>query len=282
MKKIFVVVLSLLSLIGFSQTDNSLLYKISGNGITSPSYLFGTIHLSCDVSFDEVTTQALNETSQLFLEIDMDDPQLQAKMMSTLYMKGGVTMSSLLSEEEFMLLDNFLKAKMNIPVKAIENYKPFFISSMLLPSMFDCKAESYETELVNKFTKTNRPIYGLETIEDQMDIFDKIPYQVQIKELITSIKDNFESDILELKLMQKSHSEKNLVEIQKLIKESKSSMMNDFEEIFLVNRNKKWIPVISNTSKEKPTFFGVGAAHLIGEFGVVNLLRKSGFTVEAL
>ena len=148
--------------------------------------------------------------------------------------------------------------------------------------MFDCKAGSYETELVHKFTNTNRPIYGLETIEDQMDIFDKIPYQVQIKELITSIKDNFKSDILELKLMQKSHSEKNLVEIQKLIKESKSSMMNDFEELFLVNRNKKWIPVISNTGRGKPAFFGVGAAHLIGEYGVVNLLRKNGFTVEAL
>ncbi|RZL39279.1 MAG: TraB/GumN family protein, partial [Pedobacter sp.] len=51
---------------------------------------------------------------------------------------------------------------------------------------------------------------------------------------------------------------------------------------FLVNRNKKWIPVISTTSREKPTFFGVGAAHLIGENGVINLLRKSGFTVEAM
>ncbi|MDD3003930.1 TraB/GumN family protein [Flavobacterium sp.] len=282
MKKIFALALSLIYIIGYSQNENSLLYKITGNGIKSPSYIFGTIHLSCEVFFDEATQNALNETSQLFLEIDMDDPQLQAKMMSTLYMKDGVTMSSLISEEEFILLDDFLRSKMNISAKSIDNYKPFFISSMLLPSMFDCKTQSYETELVHKFTNTNRPIFGLETIEEQMDIFDKIPYQIQIKELITSIKDNFESDKLELKLMQKSHKEKNLIEIQRLIKESKSSLMNDFDELFLANRNKKWIPIIYSKSLEKPTFFGFGAAHLLGEDGVINLLRKKGFKVEPL
>ena len=50
----------------------------------------------------------------------------------------------------------------------------------------------------------------------------------------------------------------------------------------LINRNKNWIPEISKYAKEKPTFFGVGAGHLPGENGVINLLRKAGYTVKAV
>lgn len=59
-------------------------------------------------------------------------------------------------------------------------------------------------------------------------------------------------------------------------------MTAKYEDVMLTKRNENWIPVISEVSKYKPTFFGVGAAHLAGERGVIMLLRKQGFTVEAV
>jgi uncharacterized protein YbaP (TraB family) len=70
--------------------------------------------------------------------------------------------------------------------------------------------------------------------------------------------------------------------MQVLFKKSDNKIMSDYEDLLLVKRNKNWIGLIERISKEQPTFFGVGAAHLIGDEGVVNLLRRNGYLVEAL
>ena len=67
--------------------ENSLLWKISGNGIEKPSYLYGTMHAVCETNIDDEVLKAFDETSQLYLEIDMDDPNLQATMMRKVMME---------------------------------------------------------------------------------------------------------------------------------------------------------------------------------------------------
>jgi len=96
MKKILFLVFGLFSIFNQAQPlEKVLLWKISGNGLTQPSYLFGTIHATCDATLDAATLKALEETKQLYLEIDMDDPMLQMQMMQGMMMKNGVTISSL-------------------------------------------------------------------------------------------------------------------------------------------------------------------------------------------
>lgn len=63
-------------------------------------------------------------------------------------------------------------------------------------------------------------------------------------------------------------------------KEAENKMLADYEEDLLLKRNRNWIPVIEKAMKEKSTFFGVGAAHLADEEGVIKLLRKQGYKVE--
>ncbi|MBK6949221.1 MAG: TraB/GumN family protein [Haliscomenobacter sp.] len=55
-----------------------------------------------------------------------------------------------------------------------------------------------------------------------------------------------------------------------------------FENLLLVNRNRKWIPIMEKMMSEKPTFFAVGAGHLGGPQGVVQLLRDSGYSLTPL
>ena len=88
------------------QLENSTLWKISGNGLEKPSYLFGTIHITCDASLDDDIKKALDETTQLVLELDMDDPTMQSKMMGGMYMKDGKTLKDYVSEEEFIAIDS--------------------------------------------------------------------------------------------------------------------------------------------------------------------------------
>ena len=67
------------------ELEKSLLWEISGEGLESPSYLYGTIHATCDATLDANTLKALDETKQLYLEIDMDDKEMPMQMMK--YMK---------------------------------------------------------------------------------------------------------------------------------------------------------------------------------------------------
>ena len=128
----------------------------------------------------------------------------------------------------------------------------------------------------------NEPIYGLETVEEQMAFFDKIPYKIQAEELVKSVKDDFNADKKELQLLINAYRSKNLNEIQRLTSSSKSVLMNDYEDLLLNYRNKNWAQLIPKISSDQPTFYGVGAAHLFGKKGVINMLRDEGHTVEAI
>ncbi len=270
-----------LSLLGIAaaQSQNTLLYKITGEGIKQPSYLFGTIHLTCDATLDAKTLEAMDKTSQLYLELDMDDPNLQSSMMAGMSMKDK-TLTTLASEADIKIVDAYLKDKLGMPVVALNTIKPFMVSSMMLPMMLGCPVASIEMELVNVSKKQNEEVFGLETVAEQLAVFDAIPYQVQMDELVKSVKNKFEDDKKELQKMLDVYKSKDVNAIMKMMDESDNKITSVYQDQLLNNRNKNWIPKITSIAKQKPTFFGVGAAHLGGKMGVIELLKKAGYKVE--
>ncbi|MNS59201.1 TraB family protein [compost metagenome] len=78
------------------------------------------------------------------------------------------------------------------------------------------------------------------------------------------------------------YKDKKINDLLNFTNELGETASSKFDDEMLVNRNAKWIPIIADVARFKPTFFGVGAAHLAGENGVILLLRKQGFTVEAV
>lgn len=277
---LFTLFISLFS--NAQELEKSLLWKISGNGLKKPSYLFGTIHLTCDSSLDANTLNALEATEQLYLELDMDDKSIQMQMMKLMMMKDGAKLSTLLSPEDFKILDEFLKKNLNMSAKMFDSFKPFMISSMLFPKMLDCKSQSVESELMKITKEQNEEIFGLEKAEDQMKVFDEISYQDQADELLKTVKDNLEKDKKEFQEMITIYQNKDIEGMLKMMSDSDNKITSENQDILLNNRNKNWIPIMVKIMKDKPTFFGVGAGHLAGEEGVIKLLRKKGYKVEAI
>lgn len=277
---LFTIFISLFS--NAQELEKSLLWKISGNGLNKPSYLFGTIHLTCDTSLDENTLNALEATEQLYLELDMDDKSIQMQMMKLMMMKDGAKLSTLLSPEDFKILDEFMKKNLNMSAKLFDSFKPFMISSMLFPKMLDCKSKSVESELMKITKEQNEEIFGLEIAEDQMKVFDEISYQDQAEELLKTVKDNLEKDKKEFNEMMAIYQNKDIEGMLKMMSDSDNKITSENQDILLNDRNKKWIPIMIKIMKDKPTFFGVGAGHLAGEEGVIKLLRKKGYKVEAV
>ena len=277
---LFTIFISLFS--NAQELEKSLLWKISGNGLNKPSYLFGTIHLTCDTSLDANTLNALEATEQLYLELDMDDKSIQMQMMKLMMMKDGAKLSTLLSPEDFKILDEFMKKNLNMSAKMFDSFKPFMISSMLFPKMLDCKSQSVESELMKITKEQNEEIFGLEKAEDQMKVFDEISYQDQADELLKTVKDNLEKDKKEFQEMITIYQNKDIEGMLKMMSDSDNKITSENQDILLNNRNKNWIPIMVKIMKDKPTFFGVGAGHLAGEEGVIKLLRKKGYKVEAV
>ncbi len=268
-------------LLGAQTLEKSLLWKVSGNGIQT-SYLYGTIHMTCDNTLDDATKKAIAASKQLYLELDMDDPGMMPGMMKGINMKDGLTMDRLASPDDYKLVDAFFKKKIGVGIDAMKTMKPMMLSAMLLPAALGCTPKSIEEALMTEAKNYGEETFGLETVEEQLAVFDAIPYKIQMDELVKSARGDGQNDIDELAELVKLYGDKDLDALVAASEKSENRTTAEFGEILLKNRNQNWIPRILRLIKEKPTFFGVGAAHLGGPDGVIRLLRKMGYTVEAV
>ena len=284
MKKLVFLFLSMIGLVSAvsSQTlENSTLWKIEGNGLNSPSYLFGTIHITCDASIEDDVARALKNTDQIVMELDMDDPNMQSQMMEYMNMANDQKISKMLSEEDFAIVDGFVSKNLGVPLTMIDGLKPFMISASFYPKMLDCPMQSFEMELVKIAKEQQEEIYGLETVEEQMGLFDEISYEDQLADLLKSAKNGLSAEKETLKQLQDIYKTEDITKMLAMTNDPSNGMIAGYQDQLLINRNKNWIPKIATFAKEKSTFFAVGAAHLAGDDGVINLLRKAGYKVSA-
>ncbi|MDT0559432.1 TraB/GumN family protein [Ichthyenterobacterium sp. W332] len=262
--------------------ENTLLWKISGNDLKQPSYLYGTIHITCDATLSPKIIKALDETSQLYLELDMDDPNMQMDMMKGIMMKDGITIKSLLSEEEYNLVNSFIKEELGMSLDMMNTMKPFLVGSMFYMKMLDCPMQSFEEELMKVSKAQDEEIYGLETVDEQLAVFDAIPYKLQAKDLVRSAKDKLTYDKEYFQKMLDLYSKEDLNALMLMMDDDTFESTANFNDELVVKRNKNWISKIERISKEEPTFFGVGAGHLGGKEGVIILLRQEGYKLTPI
>lgn len=267
---------------GQTPVENSLLWEITSPGQAKPSYLFGTIHLICpaDFSLSDSLKSTLARTQQVALEIDMDDPGMMAGMMKSMNMSGGNELKKLVTEQEYAKLSQFYKDSVGVGIAMFEKAKPFILMGPLFNAVLSCQPQSYEMSLVELAAKQKSEVIGIETLEEQMAIFDTIPYKDQIKTILTMI-DSIPQARKEFSNLVALYKSQKINDLYNLMMASNYGMDGN-EEVMLFARNKKWVPRIRRIAAEKPTFFAVGAGHLGGDRGVIALLRKDGFKVRAI
>lgn len=259
------------------ELENALLWKVGGNGLET-SYIYGTMHVLCDATLTQQVEEALDSTQLVVLELDMDSPTLQAEMMKRMMFPKGETISKHLTEEEYKILDTFLKEHAAMGLALLDSMAPIMIESILIPSMMDCPMQSIEGNLMAHAKREQEEVLGLETVDDQFDAFDAIPIKEQARSLLKKAKVGIEKDKAMFKKMQDAYMKQDLSALMLMMTSDGGDFMEN-SEVLLDNRNKKWIPRIIEISKKQSAFYGVGAAHLAGESGVIQLLRKEGYTV---
>jgi uncharacterized protein YbaP (TraB family) len=137
-----------------------------------------------------------------------------------------------------------------------------------------------EELIMRESRQYNKEIKGLETTEFQASIFDSIPYKKQAKDLVTYI-DSIESYKQVTKEMIEVYRKQDLEQMDSLMNKSDPGM-EDYMDLLLFGRNRHWVAQMPALMKENSLLFAVGAGHLPGEQGVINLLRKKGYKVTPM
>jgi uncharacterized protein len=257
--------------------EKTLLWQITGNGLPAPSFLYGTFHLICpvDLKVPQVVKQKLNATKQLYLEVDMDDPGMMMEMLKGIQMKDTSTLQQLL-KEDYDTIQSVFETATGMPLQMLNKIKPMMLLSMIYPTIIGCQPVSWDATFMALAQERKMEVKGLETVTDQVNVFDSIPYQVQA-DMVKRTMLNLDSAKRSFFQLQKIYQQG---EINKLYEMTTSNEdFDNYEAIFLKHRNHNWLPIIGKQAKLKPTFFAFGAGHLGGKDGVINLLRKSGFKV---
>jgi len=266
-----------------NKNDNSLLWQVSGNGLKQPSYLFGTFHLMCknDIHFSEQLKAAIACVDKVYMEMDMDDPATMLGGLLLINMNNGKKLEQLYTPNEYKKIQIFFKDSLGMSMGFVERFKPFFLEAMLYPKMMPCKTISgVEEELMKIAKQDKKEIKGFETIEFQAALFDSIPYEEQAKELLTAI-DSLEPNKKDFEILLNVYKSQYINDLEKLFSKSESGM-EAHQDILLDNRNKNWVIQLKEILKTTKVFVAVGAGHLVGQKGLIALLRKEGYTVKPL
>ena len=174
------------------------------------------------------------------------------------------------------------KEMLGYSAENVKRIKPMFLTVMALssPKALGCTPSVYDMLLMQMATGKKKPVVGLETVAAQVKVIDSKPIEKQAKELYEMAVDPQKS-IRDFKALTAAYK---LQDAEKLFERSMDTASGDkeFQVKLLDERNTAWVPKIESAIKEKTTFIAVGAGHLGGKAGVINLLRSKGYTVKPI
>jgi uncharacterized protein YbaP (TraB family) len=263
----------------------SLLWKITSPQQETPSYLFGTIHLigTEDFFFGTHIENLIKNASKVVLELDVTNIDIAALTNQGL-LPDNKTVKDFISEEDYQILLNFMVDSVGIGKSSFESayarMKPLFLEQMLVYKFLGDNPQSYESEIIDMIEFKGTPIEGLETFNEQLDFINQIPLERQFADLMESMKDfgKTRKDFSELLDLYKDQ------DIEKLSDAINKEFKDDttYQHLLLNKRNDNWIPKIEDYISEGNVFIAVGAGHLTGENGLIELLKKKGYKLEPI
>lgn len=291
MKKIFGFLAGLFVLVANSvataqpmRMDNSLLWRISGGGLTKPSYLFGTIHMICpeDYLWTAAMKKAFEQSDKVCLEMDLDDESVMAAATMGLMDKTGKKLSDYFTKEDYKLLTKYVKDSLGMSILLFESMKPIALQTLFATKIDYCESPvSYEEKMTADAKKNGKEVIGLETAEEQLVALESIPVDSVIKDIMDMVQNKTDDKGDEVfGEMVAAYKAQDIQKLQKMIMEGDG--LGGATATLLDGRNKKWISRMSAMMKKSNVFFAVGAGHLYGEYGVISLLRQQGYMVDPI
>ncbi len=262
-----------------ADTAKTLLYKIEKPGTKSPSFIYGTMHTDNDRAFHLMDSVLIGfkKCGAFAMEFNLDSVDA-TKLAGNVQLPYGVTIDSLLTKEEYKMVNKLVHKQLGLDLLLLNRMKPVFIMAAIQNKGMNNSGDYLDMYFNKLAKKQKKRIIGLEKAEDQMKVFDDLPINDQARMLVESAK-HFDEGQKEMEEMVAKYENRDLQGLNDMINKD-TTMDATFEANLITKRNYVMAKGIEKTMDTEPVFVAVGAAHLPGEEGIVNILRKKGYNVS--
>ena len=276
----------LLGLIGsFSliAQNNTLLYQLKKSG-HKDIYLFGTIHVAKNELFtiNQSLNSVLNKVDSAYFEIIPNEIEMMQAIQPFLNQSDSVALKNYLNPQQKKMVSKFLIQ--HFGNDKFINFHPLVIN-LSIPQTFYSKTDSkaMDAYFMEKMEKNKIGVGQLESIQYQLDLLNKRPIYQQINEVLNTIE-NYEKHKNDLQKLFDIYATQSLDNIYDFMLQEMNTDENQsfYVEVLLNKRNREMVKKIHSLSKKSMNIYFVGAAHLPGQDGILNLLQQQGFTITPL
>ena len=292
MKRFITLVLLIAVTLG---AQSQLLWKISGNGLQQPSYIFGTYHLSPLSIKDSIASlpQAMQDIRQVYGELvmaDMMKPEFLAQMQQQTMLPNDTTLKSLFTPEEFEVVSRAVTEYLQVDIALLDRMKPAALFQQLTVLFYMKHTPGYnpqeqlDASFQQEATEQGKKVGGLETAQSQVDILFNKPLRRQAEDLYCFVSDPDKVE-RQVKEIIAAYTAQDLDKMLQLMEEKEGTACDPTPEEMaqlLYDRNQAWVKQMPAIMQAAPTLFVVGAGHLPGEQGVLALLKAQDYTVEPM
>ena len=273
-----------------------LLWKVSGNGLARPSYIMGTYHFAPATMMEKIPdmNQALEGCDVVVGEIDKEEMmsgETQMKMGMAMMAPPDSTLDKLFTAEEYAVIEKVFDkyfGNMGVKLSQMNMLKPSAISVQ----MQALQAVKYfpnfnENELIDmavqsRANEMGRPSIGLESVDEQVELLFNTPLSEQAKGLLDACEKD-ELFVVQSSALVEAYMSQDLAKIEEVMTNPEIGG-DDAEamDALIYDRNRDWAEKLDKMIPERAALVCVGAGHLPGDQGLLQLLRNRGYTVEPM
>lgn len=284
-------ILSFVVLFAALSSNAQILYKVSGNNIKGDSYVMGTHHLAPLSILDSIEgfESALKSVDAVYGEIEqseMNSQTTQQMMMAIAMAPADSTLSKVLTKEQFDSIDNVLKKYSGgqATLNMFEPMKPALVSQQIallmnmqaIPGFNPMQLLDTQVQLLG--SQNGKEVNGFETVDFQLNMLFGNPIAEQVEDLLDAIRDEEKMAKFSIELYQ-AYMNQEIEKLHELMQNPELGMEPEDEKEMLTDRNENWAKQLATILPNKSVFICVGAGHLPGEKGLLNLLRQAGYTI---
>ncbi len=281
--------LVMIALAGHAQ----LLWKVSGNGLGRPSYIFGTYHMAPSSMIDRIAgiDQAIEACDVVVGEVEKDSlmsSEVQARMAKAMMAPSDSTLDKLLSPQGYAIVEKVFNkyfGTMGVKLSQMKNLKPSAISTQMQAMQaikyfpnFNAN-DLIDVAVQARANDEGRPSIGLESVQEQIDLLFNGPLTEQAQGLLEACKQDefFQAQSVALA---DAYMAQDLNKLFAVMTDATKGDSEEIMEMLIYKRNRNWAQKLNVMMPERAMLVCVGAGHLPGDKGLLQLLRNMGYTVE--
>ena len=300
MKKIFLSLI--LAIVSAFACNAQLLYKISHKSLEKPSYIVGTYHLAPASFIDSIpgAKTALDAVDVVCGEVvmsEMESSESQKKVQAAIILPDGKSLTDVFTADEMLrindYMDKLLGMNLNNPLLKSQMGKmtPMALSTQLQLVQYMKLTPNFnpmkliDAHFQNVAKRAGKSVAGLETVDFQIETLYKGTTIERQKQQLLCMVDNDEYYALQMKELSAAFFAQDIRALWDVTEEKMGNLCDTTpqeEEALIYGRNAAWAEKMPAMMGEASTLFVVGAAHLPGEKGVLELLKAKGYTIEAV